>query len=154
MPPVATSPPAADDKVVTSQTLNDGAHLLKALVETARPGDAAVVLIHVDARVGTASRDDGGGADDPEEEFLYHDSALRRYVDACLAAPACARDGRRAADPAANATAHAEAVLLEVHSHFSPEWSKWSMRLTTRTLSSCKNSANTAQSRLGDAFHH
>mmetsp|Transcript_49555 Transcript_49555/g.105305 ORF Transcript_49555/g.105305 Transcript_49555/m.105305 type:complete len:492 (+) Transcript_49555:128-1603(+) len=101
------------------RTIADGAYLLRALMETSHPDDTAVILIHVDKRVDIASRD--FDAEDPEQEnqFLYHDSSLKKYVDACLAATACTRDERT--------STKSNATILEVHSRFSPAWSKWSM---------------------------
>lgn len=100
------------------RTIQDGAHLLKALMETSYPGDTAIILIHVDKRVGIASRDSSTQDGDEKNQFLYHDSWLRRYVDACVAAPACTRNRGGGGN---------DATILEVHSHFSPEWSRWSM---------------------------
>jgi hypothetical protein len=100
------------------RTIQDGAYLLKALMETSNPGDTAIILIHVDKRVGIASRDSSEQNGDEKNQFLYHDSWLRRYVDACIAAPACTRN-RGGGDT--------NATILEVHSHSAPEWSRWSM---------------------------
>ena len=107
------------------RTMNDAAYLVKALIETAAPGDIAIILIHIDKRVGTASRE--SGAEDEGNTFLYDDSPLRKYVKSCLEAPACTRNdenGNMKDLESRNATL---LPLLEVHSHFSPEWSKWSM---------------------------
>jgi hypothetical protein len=101
------------------RTIQDGAYLLKALMETSNPGDTAIILIHVDKRVGIASRDSSEQNNgDEKDRFLYHDSWLRRYVDACVADPACARNG---------GGGDTNATILEVHSHYAPEWSRWSM---------------------------
>ena len=100
------------------RTIQDGANLLKALIETSTPGDIAIILLHVDKRVGIASRESSAQNDDEKNHFLYHDSWMRRYVDACLAAPACTRNGGAGDN---------NATILEIHSHFSPEWSRWSM---------------------------
>ncbi|KAL3823303.1 hypothetical protein ACHAXA_010438 [Cyclostephanos tholiformis] len=100
------------------RTIQDGAHLLKALIETSTPGDTAIILIHVDRRVGIASRESTMPNEDEKNQFLYHDSWMRRYVDACLAVPACTRSG---------GAGDINATILEVHTHFSPEWSRWSM---------------------------
>ncbi|KAL7535969.1 hypothetical protein ACHAXR_006838 [Thalassiosira sp. AJA248-18] len=105
------------------RTIQDGAYLLKALMETSHPGNTAIILIHVDKRVGIASRDTTAEIKDEKNQFLYHDSILKRYVDACLATPACTRNERIAM----NAKTNNNATILDVHSHFSPEWSKWSM---------------------------
>eukprot|EP00579_Thalassiosira_antarctica_P001020 CAMPEP_0201875888 /NCGR_PEP_ID=MMETSP0902-20130614/7737_1 /ASSEMBLY_ACC=CAM_ASM_000551 /TAXON_ID=420261 /ORGANISM="Thalassiosira antarctica, Strain CCMP982" /LENGTH=487 /DNA_ID=CAMNT_0048403031 /DNA_START=113 /DNA_END=1574 /DNA_ORIENTATION=- len=105
------------------RTIQDGAYLLKALMETSHPGDTAIILIHVDKRVGIASRDVTAEKEEEENQFLYHDSSLKRYVDACFAAPACTRNKRNAM----NSKSSNNATILEEHSHFSPEWSKWSM---------------------------
>mmetsp|Transcript_1095 Transcript_1095/g.2287 ORF Transcript_1095/g.2287 Transcript_1095/m.2287 type:complete len:495 (+) Transcript_1095:83-1567(+) len=105
------------------RTIQDGAYLIKALMETYYPGDTAVILIHVDKRAGIASRDLAEEKKDEKNQFLYDDSSLRKYVDACLAAPACTGNGRNAM----NHKTSNNATILEVHSHFSPAWSKWSM---------------------------
>jgi hypothetical protein len=103
--------------VHNKRTIHDGAYLLKALMETSHPGNTAIILIHVDKRVGIASRADKLDAQDEKNKYLYDDSVLKRYVDACLATPACTGNNSKDSD----------ATILEVHSHFSPEWSKWSM---------------------------
>ena len=107
------------------RTIQDGAYLLKAMMETSHPGDTAIILIHVDKRVGIASRGSTTENVDEKDQFLYDDSLLKRYVDACLAAPACAQNKRKAMNTKTSNLNNA--TMLEVHSHFSPEWSKWSM---------------------------
>jgi len=106
--------------VHNKRTIHDGAFLLKALMETSHPGNTAIILIHVDKRVGVASREDDSSQDEENKnKFLYDDSPLKKYVDACLATPLCTRvDG---------SNSNENATILEVSSHFSPEWSKWSM---------------------------
>jgi hypothetical protein len=90
--------------VHNKRTIADAAHLLKALIETSYISDVAAALIHVDKRVGI-SLEEG-------DDNLYADSILRTYVDACLALECInSREG----------------IVLEVHTHFAPEWSKWSM---------------------------
>ncbi|KAL7440411.1 hypothetical protein ACHAXH_005851 [Discostella pseudostelligera] len=101
------------------RTIQDAAYLLKALMETSHSGDTAIILIHIDKRVGIASREKEDEDETNKNQFLYHDSSLKRYVDACIAAPACATT--------INNRIKSNATILEVHSHFSPEWSKWSM---------------------------
>lgn len=90
--------------VHNKRTITDAAYLVKALLETSYKGDVAAILIHVDKRVGIKA--DGG-------ESLYEDSPLKTYVDSCLASE-CTTD-------------NSDGIVLEVHSHFAPEWSKWSM---------------------------
>ncbi|KAL3798702.1 hypothetical protein HJC23_004453 [Cyclotella cryptica] len=105
------------------RTIADGAYLVKALMETSRPGDTAIILIHVDKRVGIASKKENESISDKEEDknkYLYFHSPLKRYVDACLANPVCASSDKRH-------DGNNTATLLEVHSHYAPEWSKWSM---------------------------
>ena len=105
------------------RTISDAAYLIKALMESSHPGNTAIILIHVDHRVGIASRDDNTENNaDETNQYLYHDSNLKKYVDTCLAAPACARSGNGLRGSNNN-----NATILEVHSHFAPEWSKWSM---------------------------
>ena len=120
--------------VHNKRTLSDGAYLLKALMETSYPGDIAIILIHVDKRVGIASRGDEGSEENDEKknQYLYYDSPLRKYVDACHATPACTRYTNRRDAMNAKSTsnplhANSNTTILEVHSHFAPEWSKWSM---------------------------
>jgi len=108
------------------RTIHDGAHLLKALMETSHPGDTAIILIHVDKRTGIASRDSVAEDADEENQFLYHDSSLKRYVDACLATSACTRNRRDGMNDK-TISSNNNATILEVHSRFSPAWSKWSM---------------------------
>ncbi|KAL7544130.1 hypothetical protein ACHAWF_007517 [Thalassiosira exigua] len=125
--PTQDRPPSAKMAYLISvhnrRTLQDGAHLLKAIMETSFPGNTAIILIHVDGRVGISSRESAAEKDDEGTNYLYHDSPLRKYVDACLDTPICARNGRSGLrDESGN-----NAMVLEVHSHFSPEWSKWSM---------------------------
>lgn len=91
--------------VHNKRTITDAAYLLKALIETSYRGDVAAILIHVDKRVGIKP-DEGGN--------LYVDSALKSYVDACLASECASRSNN-------------DGIVLEVHSHYAPEWSKWSM---------------------------
>ena len=107
------------------RTMNDAAYLVKKLVETASPGDIAMILIHIDKRVGTASRDDGA-EEDEGNTFLYDDSPLKTYVQSCLETPACTRNDKNG-NVKDLGSRNVTAPLLEVHSHFSPEWSKWSM---------------------------
>ena len=118
--------------VHNKRTLSDGAYLLKALMETAYPGDTTIILIHVDKRVGIDSRETTIEDTSKKNQFLYHDSPLRKYVDACLAAPACTRQNNKQRDAMNTKTPksnnHAKnTTIVEVHSHFAPEWSKWSM---------------------------
>ncbi len=118
------APPSAKMAYLISihnrRTIQDAAYLLKAIIETSHPGDTAIILIHIDKKVGIASRDATHTKDDDKgsnkNHFLYHDSSLKRYINACLATPACATDRVKS-----------NVTVLEVHSHFSPEWSKWSM---------------------------
>ncbi|KAL7471184.1 hypothetical protein ACHAXS_011497 [Conticribra weissflogii] len=106
--------------VHNKRTIHDGAYLLKALMETSHPGNTAIILIHVDKRVGVASREDNSSQDgDYKNNFSYDDSPLNKYVDACLATPLCTRNSE--------SNSNDNATILEVSSHFSPEWSKWSM---------------------------
>jgi len=125
--------------VHNQRTIQDGAYLLKSLIETSYPGDIAIILIHVDKRVGIASRDNEEDSTkkkkstetttNDENQYLYHDSWLRQYVDACIATPVCARDGKTSSSSSrreTNATA-STTTIIEVHSHSAPEWSKWSM---------------------------
>jgi hypothetical protein len=122
------------------RTIQDGAYLLKSLIETSYPGDIAIILIHVDKRVGIASRDEDSTkkkrktksketTTNEENQYLYHDSWLRQYVNGCIATPACARDGKTSSSSSrreTNATT-STTTIIEVHSHSAPEWSKWSM---------------------------
>lgn len=88
-------------------TLADAAYLLKALMETSLRGDAAVVLIHVDKRVGVASEDRDDAFENKQEEgdekkkkkYLYFHSPLKRYVDACLSSFSNVTDGEGPAKP-------------------------------------------------------
>lgn len=93
--------------VHNKRTIADAAYLVKALIETSYRGDVAAILVHVDKRVGIKA--DG-------EESLYVNSPLKMYVDACLSS-----------DCTSNNNDSSEGIVLEVHSHFAPEWSKWSM---------------------------
>ena len=121
------APPSAKMAYLISihnrRTIHDAAYLLKALIETSHPGDTAIILLHIDKRVGIASRDEFHPKDNEDEannnHFLYHDSSLKRYIDACLATPECATTRKNGV--------HSNGTILEVHSRFSPEWSKWSM---------------------------
>lgn len=108
----------------SKRTMTDAAYLVKKLIETASTGDIAIILIHIDRRVGTASRDNG--AEDEGNTFLYDDSPLRKYVQSCLETPACTRNDKNGNIKDLELR-NVTAPLLEVHSHFSPEWSKWSM---------------------------
>ena len=85
--------------VHNKRTLTDAAYLVKALIETSYQGDVAAILLHVDTRVGIG---------DDNNDYLH--SALKTYVDAV----------HSECHPPNN-------VILELHSHFAPEWSKWSM---------------------------
>ena len=109
------------------RTIHDGAHLLKSLMETSQPGEqnTAVILIHVDHRVGIANPAEVAKNDTLKNQFLYHESPLRRYVDACLA-NSCAHINGAHHKTTGNENKK-NSVLLEVHSHFAPKWSKWSM---------------------------
>lgn len=114
--------------VHNKRTLSDGAYLLKALMETSHPGNTAIILIHVDKRVGISSRDDTVEDASIKNQFLYHDSTLRKYVDACHATPACIRNRIEDTKTITNNNSNTNATtILEVHSHYAPEWSKWSM---------------------------
>jgi hypothetical protein len=93
--------------VHNKRTIADAAYLVKALIETSYKGDVAAIIVHVDKRVGIKA--DG-------EESLYVNSPLKRYLDACLAS-----------ECTSNNNDSSEGIVLEVHSHFAPEWSKWSM---------------------------
>jgi hypothetical protein len=116
------------------RTLHDGAYLLKALMETSHPGNIAVILIHVDHRVGIASSSSAANGKEVgtnnykknnetnKHQFLYDASPLKRYVDACLQ-NSCARSS--------TASSNNNVPLLQVHSHFAPEWGKWSMNEPT-----------------------
>ena len=104
--------------VHNKRTITDAAYLLKALVETSQVGNAAVILIHVDKRVGIASKKESMSDKEADEKYLYFNSPLKRYVDACLASN-CTGNG--------SGESESNATVLEVHSHWSPEWSKWSM---------------------------
>ena len=110
------------------RTIHDGAYLLKSLMETSHPGNTAVILIHVDHRVGIANPADVAKNETNKNQFLYHESALKRYVDACLA-NSCARSNNHHDNNIIenDKTQKQNNVLLEVHSHFAPKWSKWSM---------------------------
>ena len=89
------------------RTIADAAHLVRDLVESSYRGDVAAILVHVDNRVGIS---DG----------LYVGSPLQQYVDSCLAKE-CAFSYSN------NNENSTDNIILEVHSHFSPKWSKWSM---------------------------
>lgn len=116
------------------RTIYDGAYLLKALMETSHPGNTAVILIHVDQRVGIADPAQVAKNETNKNQFLYHESPLRRYIDACLE-NSCARgnnnNGKHSHNSQEGDAASKNNVLLEVHSHFAPEWSKWSMNEPT-----------------------
>ncbi|KAL7494451.1 hypothetical protein ACHAWT_003144 [Skeletonema menzelii] len=111
------------------RTIHDGAYLLKSLMETSHPGNTAVILIHVDHRVGIANPAEVAKNETLKNQFLYHESPLRRYVDACLA-NSCARSNNDSNDGAHKTNADNN-VLLEVHSHFAPNWGQWSMNQPT-----------------------
>jgi hypothetical protein len=120
------------------RTIHDGAYLLKSLMETSQPGNTAVILIHVDHRVGIANPAELAKNETNKNQLLYNESPLKRYVDACLA-NSCARSNSQQqhnndlsqSDEATHKTNNHDNVLLEVHSHFAPEWSKWSMNEPT-----------------------
>jgi len=115
------------------RTIHDGAYLLKSLMETSHPGNTAVILIHVDHRVGIANPAEVAKNETNKTQFLYNESTLKRYVDACLA-NSCARNNNQQNEPHESSDeAHKtnNNVLLEVHSHFAPKWSKWSMNEPT-----------------------
>ena len=115
------------------RTIHDGAYLLKALMETSHPGNTAVILIHVDHRVGIADATQVAKNETNKNQFLYHESPLRRYIDACLE-NSCARghnNNGKHRNSQVGYDATKNNVLLEVHSHFAPEWSKWSMNEPT-----------------------
>ena len=93
--------------VHNKRTITDAAFLVKALIETSSKGDVAAIIIHVDKRVGI-----------DEVDELYATSPLKQYVGSCVEA-GCTVDNKGSNDD--------QKLVLEVHSHFSPEWSKWSM---------------------------
>ncbi|KAK1739001.1 core-2/I-branching enzyme [Skeletonema marinoi] len=113
------------------RTIHDGAHLLKSLIETSAPGNTAVILIHVDHRVGIANPATVAKNETLKNQFLYHESPLKRYVDACLQ-NSCVRSGNHHENNHPHKTSDDNnSVLLEVHSHFAPLWGEWSMNEPT-----------------------